>query len=85
LQTVKPVGWSYARYEGTPRTGARMSLRLLAEFRDAITRDELVLFYQPQFELPGGACERRRFFAGSTRGVVSSRRRASSRWLSAPV
>lgn len=52
LQTAKPVGWSYARYEGTPRSGTRMSLGLLAEFRDAITRDELVLFYQPQFELP---------------------------------
>ncbi|MGH2492487.1 MAG: EAL domain-containing protein [Candidatus Limnocylindria bacterium] len=52
LQTVKPMGWSYAHYQATPRTGGRTSLGLLAEFRDAITRDELVLFYQPQFELP---------------------------------
>jgi diguanylate cyclase (GGDEF)-like protein/PAS domain S-box-containing protein len=52
LQAVKPMGWSYGHYQATPRTGGRTSLGLLAEFRDAITRDELVLFYQPQFELP---------------------------------
>lgn len=53
LQTVKPVGWTYARYEGPRRHGARTGATLLSEFRDAIRRDgELFLVYQPQFELP---------------------------------
>lgn len=51
LQRAKRIGGSSMTYESGPPPAVPTSLGLLGEFRDAMEGGDLVLFYQPQFEL----------------------------------
>jgi diguanylate cyclase (GGDEF)-like protein/PAS domain S-box-containing protein len=51
LQAAKRIGWTYAVYAGEPREAAPIAFDLLGELRRALDGGELLLLYQPQFEL----------------------------------